>query len=84
MYKHPSQRYGIVGQCFANRNGTICKIMQSGTCEGKCAFHKTRKELKEGQNAALLRIASLPAEQRQYIADAYFNGNQPWQKAVRL
>ena len=82
MYKHPSQRYGIVGQCFANRDGTVCKIMQSGICEGKCVFFKTRKELKADQNAALLRLASLPAEKRQYIADTYFDGKQPWQKAV--
>ena len=83
MYRHQSQKSGIVGQCFANKNGTVCKIMRSGKCEGKCVFFKTRKELKKGQDAALLRLAGLPAEQRQYIADTYFKGSQPWSKAVR-
>jgi len=83
MYKDNSQRYGLQGQCFANKNGTECRITQSEICEGVCVFHKTRKLLKEGRRAAFLRLAGLSPDEQRYIADKYYRGAQPWNKAVQ-
>jgi len=78
-----TQRYGAVGQCFANRNGTVCKIMQNEICEGVCAFHQTRKALKRSRVSAFARIAGLSPEHQRYIAEKYFRGGQPWNKPVK-
>ena len=84
MYINPTQRYGAVGQCFANKNGTGCKIMQSEICDGVCGFHKTRKAAKASLRAANVRLASLPHDEQQYIADKYYGGNMPWLGMVRV
>ena len=78
-----TQKYGAVGQCFANRNGTGCAIMRSKTCEGVCSLHRTKKALKSSRAAAFSRLVGLPIEQQLYIADKYYQGGQPWQKAAR-
>ena len=83
MDRHYTQRYGAVGECFANRNGTECKIMRNERCEGVCAFHKTGKELKRSQSEAFARLAGLSPEHQLYIAEKYYSGKMPWQRLVR-
>ena len=73
-----TQEYGAVEQCFANRNGAGCKIMESELCAGVCVFYKTLDALKRERALAFARIAGLPAEHQSYIAEKYFNGRQPW------
>ena len=72
------ENYEAVERCFANRNGTRCKIMQSEICEGVCAFFKTKKAFKQDRALAFTRIAGLPSEHQSCIADKYFHGKWPW------
>ena len=74
----PTQINETVRECFANRNGARCKIMQSEICEGICSFFKTKKALKQDRTQAFIRLAGLPAEHQSCIAEKYFNGKQPW------
>lgn len=58
-----------MSECYFNR-GTKCAALRDKKCTG-CSFRKTHKQMIEGRRKADERIASLPYEQREYIAEKY-------------
>ena len=47
-------------------------------CGLDCPFRKSPAEFEAARLRAEQRLAGLPKEQRQYIADTYYVGERPW------
>jgi hypothetical protein len=70
-------------RCFALRSGK-CLALTGGLNCIRCGFYKTAAELEIGQAEAHRRIAKLPWYEQKSIADKYYGGTFPWDKAVAV
>ena len=72
-------------KCFALKPGRKCSLLTCKGCNGqydKCPFYKPRWKAERDTRRALARIASMPVEKQQAIAEKYYNGEMPWQGAL--
>lgn len=60
---------GETAACFAKREGK-CQILDRIGCRG-CTFYQTPRMLAKGRAEALLHIAALPEQEREYIRLKY-------------
>ena len=65
-------------KCAFLRNGE-CRILY-GVCRNpeKCKFKGTKEEVYQARRAASLRLATLPQEQQEAIAQKYYRGRRMW------
>ena len=65
-------------KCAFLRNGE-CRILYGRCCNPeKCKFKGTKEEVYLQRRAASLRLASLPQEQQEAIAQKYYRGRRMW------
>ena len=72
-------------KCFALKPGRKCSLLTCKGCNGrydKCPFYKPRWMAERDTRRALARIASMPVEKQQAIAEKYYNGAMPWTGAL--
>ena len=67
--------------CFARRKGSRCSALWRCFCNGNypfCPFYKPDWKAEHDRKLAFGRIASLPIEKQQEIAERYYHGDMPW------
>jgi len=66
--------------CFAYdpANKNCSALHDSSGCGFTCPFRKSKTEHKAGHRRANQRLASLPEDQQQHIAETYYDGERPW------
>ncbi len=74
-------------RCFALTPTWTCLAIETrahkNRCKGSmgCEFYKSEVAQAVASHAAMERIATLPDDQQQHIADKYYGGKMPWMKA---
>ena len=71
-------------RCHALQKNGKCRAID-GHCPGYelCAFYKPLKQYEQDQQLTYQRLAGLPKEQQDYIADRYYRGKMPWEAEGR-
>lgn len=70
--------------CFAKMPLGECKAFYTwrykNRCPGEedCKYFKSVAEITASEQAKNERLATLPEDHQQYIADKYYNGKMPW------
>lgn len=73
-------------RCFALTPTQTCLAIETGAhknrCKGSmgCAFYRCEAAHQASKQDAMERIATLPDDQQQHIADTYYGGKMPWMK----
>jgi len=72
-------------KCFSYASKKECQVLtDNSSCGRNCPFRKTAAQFEADKKAAEKRLASLPQEQRQYIAETYYGRKYPdWNPKVR-
>ena len=72
-------------KCFAyDQSDKSCRALHnSSDCGLACPFRKSRTRIYASRRNAYRRLAGLPEEQQQHIAETYYGGARPWRGKAR-
>lgn len=64
--------------CFSYTDNGCVALNEDYCKNGDCAFFKTKEKAKQDLEKANKRLASLPREEQEGIADKYYGGKISW------
>jgi len=69
-------------KCFALDSKNGCKVLSVERCRGNsCGFYKTKEQFLADRRASFDLIAKKPIKEQLAIANNYYSGDQPWNRA---